>query len=49
MTEEPILGYRKAWMSFESFDQELPIPDAYCSMRKRRGADLSGKCALQAA
>ena len=36
-------------MSLESFDQELPIPDAYRSVRKRRGADLTGKCPLQAA
>ena len=49
MTKEPILGYRKAWMSLESIDQELPIPDTYRAVRKCRGADLTGKCALQPA
>ena len=49
VTEEPILRHGKAWMSLESFDQELPIPDAYCSVRKCRRADLTSKCALQSA
>ena len=49
MTEEPILRYRKAWMSLECFDQKLPIPNAYCSVRKCRRADLAGECALQSA
>ena len=36
-------------MSLESIDQDFPIPDAYCSVRKCRRADLASKGTLQPA